>query len=98
MPKSAVDSRQETLYVQGKLGIATDRELIHILKQTSNDSSKIRYMAAWALENVDEEIFSEEQRWEIIEHLCMILQEETSLEAIGCSVENNLQTYIDDSG
>lgn len=87
LPKSAVDSRQETLYVQGKLGIATDRELIHILKQTSNDSSKIRYMAAWALENVDEEIFSEEQRWEIIEHLCMILQEETSLEAIAAQAK-----------
>ena len=87
LPKSAVDSRQETLYVQGKLGIATDGELIHILKQTSNDSSKIRYMAAWALENVDEEIFSEEQRWEIIEHLCMILQEETSLEAIAAQAK-----------
>ncbi len=87
LPKSAVDSRQETLYVQGKLGVTTEKELTHILKQTSNDSSKIRYMAAWALEHVDEEIFSEEQRWEIIEHLCMILQEETSLETIAAQAK-----------
>ena len=33
---------------------------------------------------------------EIIEHLCMILQEETSLEAIAAQAKNNLQTYIND--
>jgi hypothetical protein len=87
LPKSAVDSRQETLYVQGKLGITTEKELFHILKQTSNDSSKIRYMAAWALEYVDEEVFLEERRWKIIEHLCRILQEETSLEAIAAQAK-----------
>ncbi len=87
LPKSAVDSRQETLYVQGKLGITTEKELIHILKQTSNESSKIRYMAAWSLEYIDEEVFLEERRWKIIEHLCTILQEETSLEAIAAQAK-----------
>ena len=82
LPGSAIDSRQETLYTQGKLGITTERELEHILKQTSNEHPRIRSIAAWSLEYIDTEYFDEQRRWEIIEHICIQLQEESTIESI----------------
>lgn len=82
LPNSAIDSRQEILYTQGKLGISTEQELEHILKQTSNVQPRIRSMAAWSLEYIDIKSFDEQRRWEIIEHICIQLQEESSIESI----------------